>query len=132
MAARYPSGLFRIAHGTRHVLTDHKLGRLRERLPWPSCRSRPRCCSARTVCFGGIYLADQFLLYDPPDCPALELVVTLNYLRGYTERVRFGPIVAPSLSAICSCLLAKRQPLTISVAVGCSSDTVPGGWSGST
>jgi alkanesulfonate monooxygenase SsuD/methylene tetrahydromethanopterin reductase-like flavin-dependent oxidoreductase (luciferase family) len=45
--------------------------------------------------FAGIYVGDQFLLNDPPDCPALELIVALTYLADHTERVRFGPMVAP-------------------------------------
>lgn len=45
--------------------------------------------------FAGIYVGDQFLLNDPPDCPALELIVALTYLADHTTRVRFGPMVAP-------------------------------------
>jgi alkanesulfonate monooxygenase SsuD/methylene tetrahydromethanopterin reductase-like flavin-dependent oxidoreductase (luciferase family) len=45
--------------------------------------------------FVGIYVGDQFLLNDPPDCPALELIVALTYLADHTEQVRFGPMVAP-------------------------------------
>ena len=45
--------------------------------------------------FTGLYLSDHFNMPVPPDNPSLELVVALTYLADHSERVRFGPMVAP-------------------------------------
>ena len=45
--------------------------------------------------FHGLYLSDHFNLPEPPDAPSLDLMVALTYLADHTERVRFGPMVAP-------------------------------------
>ncbi|HEU5102296.1 MAG TPA: LLM class flavin-dependent oxidoreductase [Roseiflexaceae bacterium] len=46
--------------------------------------------------FAGLYRSDHFTVYpQPPDDEALELVVSLAYLADHTQRVHFGPLVAP-------------------------------------
>jgi len=62
-------------------------------LTWPSWRRLVR--AVEDLGFAGLYLSDHFILNDPPDRPSLELVVALTHLAGSTERVRFGPMVAP-------------------------------------
>ncbi len=57
--------------------------------------------------FAAIYLADHFVLTEPPDPPALELIVALTWLADHTERVRFGPRVAP-LSVRDPVMLARQ------------------------
>ncbi len=57
--------------------------------------------------FAGLYLSDHFLLMAPPDQPSVELLVALTYLADHTERVRFGPMVAP-LSVRDPVMLARQ------------------------
>ena len=46
--------------------------------------------------FAGLYRSDHFTVYpQPPDDDALELVVSLAYLASHTQRIHFGPLVAP-------------------------------------
>src|SRR5688572_24167826 len=74
-------------------------------LTWPYWKRLVRQVEA--LGFAGLYLSDHFLLNDPPDCPALELVVALTHLADQTERVRFGPMVAP-LSVRDPVMLARQ------------------------
>lgn len=62
-------------------------------LTWPDWKRLVR--TVEDLGFAGLYLSDHFLLPAPPDRPSLELIVALTYLAGHTERVRFGPMVAP-------------------------------------
>jgi alkanesulfonate monooxygenase SsuD/methylene tetrahydromethanopterin reductase-like flavin-dependent oxidoreductase (luciferase family) len=45
--------------------------------------------------FAGLFRSDHFTLPDPVDLDSLELIVSLTYLADHTERVHFGPLVAP-------------------------------------
>ncbi|MDP9379240.1 MAG: TIGR03560 family F420-dependent LLM class oxidoreductase [Chloroflexota bacterium] len=45
--------------------------------------------------FAGMYLSDHFTGPFPPDQASLEPVVALTYLADHSERVHFGPMVAP-------------------------------------
>jgi alkanesulfonate monooxygenase SsuD/methylene tetrahydromethanopterin reductase-like flavin-dependent oxidoreductase (luciferase family) len=74
-------------------------------LTWPTWKRLVR--SVEDLGFAGLYLSDHFLLNDPPDCPALEPIVALTYLADQTERVRFGPMVAP-LSVRDPVMLARQ------------------------
>ncbi len=63
--------------------------------------------SVEDLGFTGLYLSDHFFLPEPPDYPSLELVVALTYLADHTERLRFGPMVAP-LSVRDPVMLARQ------------------------
>ena len=45
--------------------------------------------------FAGLFRSDHFTDPQPPDQDSLELLVSLAYLADHTERVHFGPLVAP-------------------------------------
>ena len=45
--------------------------------------------------FAGLYRTDHWTEPKLPDADALELIVSLTYLASHTERIRFGPLVAP-------------------------------------
>jgi alkanesulfonate monooxygenase SsuD/methylene tetrahydromethanopterin reductase-like flavin-dependent oxidoreductase (luciferase family) len=45
--------------------------------------------------FAGLFRSDHFTDPRPPDRDALEMVVSLAYLACNTERIHFGPLVAP-------------------------------------
>jgi alkanesulfonate monooxygenase SsuD/methylene tetrahydromethanopterin reductase-like flavin-dependent oxidoreductase (luciferase family) len=45
--------------------------------------------------FAGLYRSDHFTLIPPLTQDAPELVVSLTYLADHTQRIRFGPLVAP-------------------------------------
>ncbi|MEN9936109.1 MAG: hypothetical protein RLZZ387_2688, partial [Chloroflexota bacterium] len=45
--------------------------------------------------FSGLYRSDHFTDPEPPNQDSLELVVSLAYLAAATERIQFGPCVAP-------------------------------------
>jgi alkanesulfonate monooxygenase SsuD/methylene tetrahydromethanopterin reductase-like flavin-dependent oxidoreductase (luciferase family) len=74
-------------------------------LTWPSWKRLVREIEA--LGFAGLYLSDHFLLNSPPTDPSLELIVALTYAADNTERVRFGPMVAP-LSVRDPVMLARQ------------------------
>jgi alkanesulfonate monooxygenase SsuD/methylene tetrahydromethanopterin reductase-like flavin-dependent oxidoreductase (luciferase family) len=45
--------------------------------------------------FAGLYCSDHFTLPDTPALASLEMIVALTYLADHTQRVHFGPMVAP-------------------------------------
>lgn len=45
--------------------------------------------------FYGFYRSDHFTDPRPPDVDSLEMLVSMTYLAGNSERVRFGPLVSP-------------------------------------
>jgi alkanesulfonate monooxygenase SsuD/methylene tetrahydromethanopterin reductase-like flavin-dependent oxidoreductase (luciferase family) len=45
--------------------------------------------------FAGLYRSDHFTLGSPPNLASLELIVSLAYLATHSERLKFGPLVAP-------------------------------------
>lgn len=45
--------------------------------------------------FAGLFRSDHFTNARPPDKDSLEMLVSLTYLADHTERVHFGPLVAP-------------------------------------
>jgi F420-dependent oxidoreductase-like protein len=45
--------------------------------------------------FTGLFRSDHFTNMQPPDKDSLELVISLAYLADHTERIHFGPLVAP-------------------------------------
>lgn len=45
--------------------------------------------------FAGLYRSDHFVSTAPPDNDSLEMITSLVWLADHTERIRFGPLVAP-------------------------------------
>jgi len=45
--------------------------------------------------FAGLFRSDHFTNAQPPDKDSLELVTSLAYLADHTQRIHFGPLVAP-------------------------------------
>ncbi len=45
--------------------------------------------------FAGLFRSDHFTNARPPDKDSLEMVVSLTYLADHTQRIHFGPLVAP-------------------------------------
>lgn len=45
--------------------------------------------------FAGLFRSDHFTNGRPPDKDSLEMVVSLAYLADHTQRIHFGPLVAP-------------------------------------
>lgn len=48
-----------------------------------------------TLGFVGLYRSDHFTNARPPDKASLEMIVSLTYLADHTQRITFGPLVAP-------------------------------------
>src|SRR2546422_7073613 len=57
--------------------------------------------------FAGLFRSDHFTNAEPPDKDSLEMVVSLTYLADHTQRIHFGPLVAP-LSFRHPTLLARQ------------------------
>ena len=57
--------------------------------------------------FAGLFRSDHFTNARPPDRDSLEMVVSLTYLADHTQRIHFGPLVAP-LSLRDPTLLARQ------------------------
>jgi alkanesulfonate monooxygenase SsuD/methylene tetrahydromethanopterin reductase-like flavin-dependent oxidoreductase (luciferase family) len=62
-------------------------------LTWPRWKSL--IAHAEALGFNGLYRSDHFTNTDPPDKDRLELIVSLSYLGSFSQRLRFGPLVAP-------------------------------------
>lgn len=45
--------------------------------------------------FAGLFRSDHFTNAQPPDKDSLELITSLTYLADHTQRIHFGPLVAP-------------------------------------
>src|SRR2546421_481999 len=45
--------------------------------------------------FAGMFRSDHFTNANPPDMDSLEMIVSLTYLADHTQRIHFGPLVAP-------------------------------------
>ncbi|MEO7000916.1 MAG: TIGR03560 family F420-dependent LLM class oxidoreductase, partial [Ktedonobacterales bacterium] len=45
--------------------------------------------------YAGLYRSDHFTNPEPPDKDALEMIVSLTWLADHTQRIAFGPLVAP-------------------------------------
>lgn len=57
--------------------------------------------------FAGLFRSDHFTNAQPPDKASLEMIVSLSYLADSTQRIHFGPMVAP-LSFRHPTLLARQ------------------------
>lgn len=51
--------------------------------------------TADSLGFAGLYRSDHFTNPHPPDLDSLELWVSLTWLASHTQRIEFGPMVAP-------------------------------------
>src|SRR6202011_3217240 len=74
-------------------------------LTWP--RWKKLVAEVEALGFAGLFRSDHFTNARPPDKPALETIVSLTYLAGNTQRIHFGPLVAP-LSFRHPALLARQ------------------------
>jgi F420-dependent oxidoreductase-like protein len=50
---------------------------------------------AEALGFAGVFRSDHYTNALPPDKDSLEMIVSLTYLANTTQRVQFGPLVAP-------------------------------------
>lgn len=73
---------------TFSVATETQLG-----LTWEYWKRRVAAVEAAG--FAGLYLSDHFVMRGPPDLDSLDLIVALTYLASHTQRIHFGPLVAP-------------------------------------
>jgi F420-dependent oxidoreductase-like protein len=62
-------------------------------LDWP--RWKRLVDEVEALGFAGLFRSDHFTNARPPDIESLELIVSLAYLADHTQRIHFGPLVAP-------------------------------------
>jgi F420-dependent oxidoreductase-like protein len=62
-------------------------------LTWP--RWKRLVSEVESLGFAGLFRSDHFTNANPPDKESLEMIVSLTYLADHTERIHFGPMVAP-------------------------------------
>jgi F420-dependent oxidoreductase-like protein len=62
-------------------------------LTWP--RWKRFAAEVESLGFAGLFRSDHFTNAGPPDKDSLEMIVSLAYLASHTERIHFGPLVAP-------------------------------------
>ena len=62
-------------------------------LDWP--RWKRLVEEVEALGFAGLFRSDHFTNGRPPDIESLELIVSLAYLADHTQRIHFGPLVAP-------------------------------------
>lgn len=62
-------------------------------LTWP--RWKKLVSEVESLGFAGLFRSDHFTNAEPPDLDSLEMLVSLTYLADHSERIHFGPLVAP-------------------------------------
>lgn len=62
-------------------------------LTWPAWKQL--VTEVETLGFAGLFRSDHFTNAQPPDKDSLEMIVSLTYLADHTQRIHFGPLVAP-------------------------------------
>jgi F420-dependent oxidoreductase-like protein len=62
-------------------------------LTWPHWKQLVK--EIEDLGFAGLFRSDHFTNARPPDKDSLEMIVSLTYLADYTQRIHFGPLVAP-------------------------------------
>ena len=62
-------------------------------LTWPHWKELVK--EIETLGFAGLFRSDHFTNARPPDKDSLEMIVSLAYLADHTQRIHFGPLVAP-------------------------------------
>ena len=74
-------------------------------LTWP--RWQRIVAEAEDLGFAGVFRSDHFTNISPPEIESLEMIVSLAYLASHSQRIHFGPLVAP-LSFRNPMLLARQ------------------------
>ena len=62
-------------------------------LTWPYWKRL--VAAAEDLGFAGLFRSDHFTNAQSPDKDSLEMIVSLAYLADHTQRIHFGPLVAP-------------------------------------
>lgn len=62
-------------------------------LTWP--RWKRLVSEVESLGFAGLFRSDHFTNVAPPDKDSLEMIVSETYLADHTQRIHFGPMVAP-------------------------------------
>lgn len=62
-------------------------------LTWPHWKRLVK--EVEELGFAGLFRSDHFTNAGPPDKDSLETIVSLTYLADHTQRIHFGPLVAP-------------------------------------
>lgn len=62
-------------------------------LTWPHWKRL--VAEVESLGFAGLFRSDHFTNGSPPDKDSLEMIVSLTYLADHTQRIHFGPLVAP-------------------------------------
>ena len=62
-------------------------------LTWPHWKELVK--EIETLGFAGLFRSDHFTNARPPDKDSLEMIISLAYLADHTQRIHFGPLVAP-------------------------------------
>src|SRR5579884_615819 len=62
-------------------------------LTWP--RWKRMVAEVEDLGFAGLFRSDHFTNARPPDKESLEMLVSLTYLADHSQRIHFGPLVAP-------------------------------------
>lgn len=62
-------------------------------LTWP--RWKKLVSEVESLGFAGLFRSDHFTNAEPPDLDSLEMLVSLTYLADHSQRIHFGPLVAP-------------------------------------
>ena len=62
-------------------------------LTWTRCKRL--VSEVESLGFAGLFRSDHFTNAVPPDKDSLEMIVSLTYLADHTQRIHFGPLVAP-------------------------------------
>jgi F420-dependent oxidoreductase-like protein len=62
-------------------------------LTWPAWERL--VAATEQMGFAGLFRTDHFTMANPPDLPALELIVSLTYLADHSQKLHFGPLVSP-------------------------------------
>jgi len=84
-------------------------------LNWPLWQRLAR--KVEELGFVGLFRSDHFTNANPPDKDSLELWVSLTWLASHTDRIEFGPLVAP---------LSFRHP-TFTARMAAAVDDLSGG-----
>lgn len=84
-------------------------------LTWPRWQRIAR--AVEDLGFAGLYRSDHITLNEPPDQDSLEMWVSLAWLASHTQRLEFGPLVAP---------LSMRHPVEVA-RIAAAIDDLSGG-----